>query len=145
MTRQNLCAVALSLGLTAWPVTSGAQTAETPARPVAVALDLFSGDKNSKGFADALTAAITGDNRFTLVTPLPADGLKIVMNEGLSVQDTDMQTNAAYDVVLTLGNGKYIDEKRGLCDLARLTMCGRVVAQDSFDAYQAYMARHRTR
>ncbi len=131
----------LGLGLPGLAAAQNANQAAT--KPVAVALDLYSGDKNSKGFADGLTAAISGDDRFQLVTILPADGLKIIMKEALVVQDTDMQTNAAYDVVLKLGNGKYIDEKTGYCDLARLPMCGRVVAQDSFDAYQAYLAHHK--
>ena len=123
---------------------AGAQEAVQPvAKPVVVALDLYTGDKNSKGFADGLTAAISGDDRFQLVTTLPADGLKIIMKEALVVQDTDMQTNAGYDVVLKLGNGKYLDEKTGLCDLSRLPMCGRVVAQDSYDAYQAYLAHRK--
>ena len=129
------------LALTTAPVAARAQDA--PTQLISVALDLYSGDKNSKGFADALTAAISGDNRFTVVTQLPPDGLKIIMKEALVSQDTDMQTNASYDVVLKLGNGKFIDEKQGYCDLARLDMCGRVVAQDSFDAYQAYIAHHK--
>ncbi len=133
------CAALLAL-MTA-PVAARAQ--DTPTQLISVALDLYSGDKNSKGFADALTAAISGDNRFTVVTQLPPDGLKIIMKEALVSQGTDMQTNASYDVVLKLGNGKYIDEKQGYCDLARLDMCGRVVAQDSFDAYQAYIAHHK--
>ncbi len=145
MKLRNLATVTLALGLAALPVTAGAQTSDASAKPVAVMLDLFSGDKTSKGFADALTAAVGADDRFSIVKPLPADGLKIIMNAALTVQDTDMQTNAAYDVVLKLGNGKYIDEKQGFCDLARLTMCGRVVAQDSYDAYQAYMAKHKNK
>ena len=135
------CAI-FGLGLVgaAFPVTAGAQTT-----PVAVSLDLYSGDKDSKGFADALTAAISGDERFALVTPLPADGMKIIMKDALLPQNEDMKSIGAYDVVLKLGNGKYIDEKQGFCDLAKLTMCGRVVAQDSFDAYQTYMAGHKTK
>ena len=136
---------AFGLGLVATiiPASAGAQSADVPAKPIAVTLDLYSGDKLSQGFSDALTAAISGDDRFEVVKALPADGMKIVMKDALLPQGTDMQDNAAYDVVLMLGNGKYIDEKQGLCDLAKLPMCGRVVAQDSFDAYQAYMAHHK--
>ena len=132
----------LCLGLAgvACPLTAGAQTA-----PVAVSLDLYTGDKDSKGFADALTAAVSDDARFALVTPLPADGMKIIMKDALLPQNEDMKSIGAYDVVLKLGTGKYIDEKQGFCDLAKLTMCGRVVAQDSFDAYQSYMAGHKTK
>ncbi len=137
--------LAMALGLGLVPVMAGAQSAQTPDKPIAVVLDLYSGDKLSQGFSEALTAAVSGDDRFEVVKALPADGMKIVMKDALLPQGTDMQDNAAYDVVLTLGNGKFIDEKQGLCDLAKLTMCGRVVAQDSFDAYQAYMAHHKPR
>jgi len=140
-------ATAFGLGLAgaAIPVAASAQSADTSDKPIAVTLDLYSGDKTSKGFSDALTAAVSADDRFEVVKALPADGMKIVMKDALLPQNTDMQDNAAYDVVLMLGNGKYIDEKQGLCDLAKLTMCGRVVAQDSFDAYQAYIAHHKPR
>ncbi len=137
-----MCRLALAIGVIGLAVPVWAQ-AQDAARPVVVALDLYTGDKNSKGFADGLTAAISGDDRFQLVTTLPADGLKIIMKEALVVQDTDMQTNAGYDVVLKLGNGKYLDEKTGICDLSRLPMCGRVVAQDSYDAYQTYLTHHK--
>jgi hypothetical protein len=124
---------------------AGAQSADAPAKPIPVMLDLYAGDKNSKGFADALTAAISGDDRFDLVQTLPADGMKISMTDALLRQTDDMDNKAAYDVVLKLANGKFIGEKQGLCDLARLPMCGRVVAQDSFDAYQDYMAHHKAK
>jgi len=122
---------------------AGAQSADAPAKPIAVMLDLYTGDKTSKGFAEALTAAIGGDDRFELVKVLPADGMEISMTDALLKQTDDMDNKAAYDVVLKLGNGKFVGEKQGLCDLARLPMCGRVVAQDSFDAYQDYMAHHK--
>ena len=135
----------LALGLVtlalALPTVSGAQDAG--AKPVPVMLDLYSGDKNSQGFSEALAAAVSGDARFEVVKALPPEGLKIIMTDALVPQHNDDQAIAGYDVVLKLGNGKYIDEKQGFCDLAKLAMCGRVVAQDSFDAYQAYMVRRK--
>ena len=137
--------LASAFGLGLIPAVAGAQNSDAPAKPIAVVLDLYSGDKLSQGFSDALTAAVSGDDRFEVVKALPADGMKIVMKDALLPQNNDSETIAAYDVLLTLGNGKYLDEKQGFCDVAKLTMCGRVVAQDSFDAYQAYLAHHKPR
>ncbi len=141
--RAWLLAAAFGLGLI--PITAGAQNTDAAAKPIPVILDLYSGDKLSQGFSDALTAAVSGDDRFAVVKTLPADGMKISMKDALLPTNTDTQNIAAYDVLLTLANGKYIDEKQGFCDVAKLPMCGRVVAQDSFDAYQAYMAHHKPR
>ena len=141
--RSWLLAMAFGLGLI--PAAAGAQSADAPDKPIPVILDLYSGDKLSQGFSDALTAAVSGDDRFEVVKTLPADGMKIAMKDALLPQNNDSETVAAYDVVLTLANGKYIDEKQGFCDVAKLPMCGRVVAQDSFDAYQAYKAHHKPR
>ncbi len=138
-------AFCLGLAAAAIPVTTGAQVAQLQTPPIAVMLDLYSGDANSKGFADGLAAAISDDERFHIVTALPADGMKIVMTDSLVTQHDDSRAIAAYDVVLKLGTGKYIDEKQGFCDLSALAMCGRVVAQDSYDAYQAYMAQHKSK
>ncbi len=141
-TRSVLLAVAFGLV----PAMAGAQSApETSgsAKPIAVTLNLYSGDKLSQGFSEALTAAIGGDERFEVVKTLPPDGMTIVMKDALLPQNNDSETIAAYDVLLKSGTGKYIDEKQGFCDAAKLTMCGRVVAQDSFDAYQAYIAHHK--
>ncbi len=138
-------ALGLGLGLGLVPVMAGAQSADAPDKPIAVMLDLYSGDKLSQGFSEALTAAISGDGRFEVVKTLPPDGMKIAMKDALLPQNTDTQNIAAYDVILTLANGKFIDETQGFCDVAKLPMCGRVVAQDSFDDYQAYMAHHKPR
>ena len=145
--KSAVLAVALGLGLGLGPVPAmaGAQSVETPDKPIAVVLDLYSGDKLSQGFSEALTAAVSGDERFEVVKALPPDGMKIAMKDALLPQNTDTQNIAAYDVILTLANGKFIDEAQGFCDVAKLVMCGRVVAQDSFDAYQAYMAHHKPR
>ncbi len=137
--------LAATFGLSLAPISAGAQSADASATPIPVMLDLYSGDKLSQGFTDGLRAAITGDDRFTVVKTLPADGMKIAMKDALFPSNTDERSIAAYDVLLTRGDGKYIDEKQGFCDVAKLDMCGRVVAQDSFDAYQAYMAHHKPR
>ena len=143
--KSTVPSLALCLGLAGAtiPVTAGAQVTQLQTPPISVMLDLYTGDTNSKGFADGLTAAISDDERFQVVTALPADGMKIVMTDSLVSQNDDSRAIAAYDVVLKLGNGKYIAEKQGFCDLSALAMCGRVVAQDSYDAYQAYMAQHK--
>ena len=138
-------AFCLGLAGATMPVTAGAQVTQLQTPRIAVTLDLYTGDTNSKGFADGLTAAISDDERFQVVTALPADGMKISMTDSLVTQNDDSRAIAAYDVVLKLGTGKYIDEKQGFCDLSALTMCGRVVAQDSYDAYQAYMAQHKSK
>jgi hypothetical protein len=57
------------------------------ARPAPITNTQVRLETSAISFADALTAAIRGDDRLTPVTSLPADGLKIVMNKGLSVQD----------------------------------------------------------
>ena len=77
-----------------------------------------------------------------LVDQLPKDGLRIIVAEPLREQEEDSRSLRIYSVTYKLGSGKYIGDDQGLCDADRLTMCGRVVAEDAHIAYKAYMAKH---
>ena len=115
---------------------------EANSAPIPVKLDLYDGDKYSHAFSDGVRAAIGGDSRFQLVDKLPPEGLKISVDDAISYDADNGAETAAYAVSLKLGSGKFVTKSSGYCDVKRWDMCGRVVAQDVYDAYQAYMAAH---
>ena len=123
---------ALALGLHAVP--AFAQD------PVAVKLDLFDGDKYSHAFSEGLRAAIANDSRFTVSDTLPADGMKIIMSDAISSDKDNGSDIASYAVDLKLGSGKFISSTSGYCDVRKFDMCGRVVAEDAYNAYVAFIA-----
>lgn len=110
--------------------------------PISVKLDLYDGDKYSHAFSDGVRAAVGGDSRFVIVDKLPPDGLKISVDDAISYDAGNGAETAAYAVSLKLGSGKFVTKSSGYCDVRKWDMCGRVVAQDVYDAYQAYMAAH---
>ncbi len=110
--------------------------------PIQVKLDLYDGDKYSHAFSDGVRAAINGDSRFQVVDKLPPEGLKISVDDAVSYDADNGAETAAYAVSLKLGSGKFVTKSTGYCDVKKWDMCGRVVAQDVYDAYQAYMAAH---
>ena len=109
--------------------------------PIPVSLDLDDKDKDSKALSDAIADAVRNDPRFTLVTRVPPLGLKMVMDDGVKPEDDDSRHIEAYEVDFKSGSGKYVGASSGYCDRDKVAMCGRVVVQDSFDAYQAYIAK----
>ncbi len=124
----------LAFGLAAAPAFAQA--------PIAVKLDLFDGDKYSHAFSEGLRNAIANDDRYSLSDNLPPDGLKISMDDAISYDADNSAETAAYSVDLKLGSGKFVTKSEGWCDVKKFDMCGRVVAQDAYDAYQAYIAAH---
>ena len=108
--------------------------------PVTVKLDLFDGDKYSHAFSEGVRAAIANDSRFTVSDTLPADGLKIVMNDAISSDKDNGSDIASYSVDLKLGSGKFVASTSGYCDVRKFDMCGRVVAEDVYNAYTAFIA-----
>lgn len=108
--------------------------------PIVVKFDLFDGDKYSHAFSEGVRAAINSDDRFQVVSKLPPDGVKISVDDAISYDAGNGAETAAYAVSLKLGSGKFVTKLNGYCDVKKWDMCGRVVAQDIYDAYQAYMA-----
>ncbi len=109
-----------------------------------VQLNLYDGDKLSKGFADGLRDAVSNDSRFTVVTTtLPADGVLVVMKDALQPQDADGRPIAGYEVNLKLGSGKFLKQLTGYCDQKKLDMCGRVVAEDIYTNYSAWAKKNK--
>ena len=108
--------------------------------PVTVKLDLFDGDKYSHAFSEGVRAAIANDPRFTVSDTLPADGLKIVMNDAISSDKDNGSDIASYSVDLKLGSGKFVANTSGYCDVHKFDMCGRVVAEDAYNAYATFIA-----
>ncbi len=129
----KLAALVMALGLQTVPA-----FAETP---VAVKLDLFDGDKFSHLFSEGLRAAVANDPRFTVSDALPADGLKIVMTDAISSDKDNGSDIASYAIDLKLGSGKFVSSTTGYCDVRKFDMCGRVVAEDAYNAYVAYKAK----
>ena len=111
--------------------------------PVPVQMELYKGDRDTQHFTEALRAAVTGDSRFAVVDTLPDTGLKIIVDESLQPQNNDDVSLAGYTVQLKLGSGKWVGSEQGLCDLAKLAMCGRIVAEDSYNTYTAFMAKQK--
>ncbi len=110
--------------------------------PITVKLDLYDGDKYSHAFSEGVRAAIAGDARFQVADKLPPEGLKISVDDAISYDAGNGAETAGYAVSLKLGSGKSVTRLDGYCDVKKWDMCGRVVAQDAYDAYQTYMAAH---
>ena len=127
----------LALAGTFLPAMASAQDA------VVVKLDLFNGDRLTQAFSTALSAAVSGDSRFSVVDELPADGLKIIVDDSVKPQNDDSRNLISYSIRLRLQSGKSIRSLDGICDAAKMDMCGRVVAEDSYNAYVAYMAKRK--
>jgi len=109
---------------------------------VPVQLELYDGDAESKAFSEALQAAVSGDERYVIVDDLPKSGLRIIIADGLMEQRQEDMVLRSYHVVYKLGSGKFIGDDQGVCDVKRMTMCGRVVAEDAYKAYKDYITRH---
>lgn len=107
--------------------------------PISVKLDLYDGDKYSQAFSDGVRAAIAGDSRFQVVDKLPPEGMKISLDDAISYDAGNGAETAAYEVKLKLGSGKSVNKLDGYCDVKRWDMCGRVVVEDAYNAYQTYM------
>ncbi|MBW8880253.1 MAG: hypothetical protein JF615_02170 [Asticcacaulis sp.] len=110
------------------------------AEPLPVKLELFGKDRTSKAFAVALNDAVAGDSRFVLVDTLPDNGMRLIMADSLQPQNDEVLELLGYDFTFKLGSGQYVGEARGLCDKAKMAMCGRLVAEDAYKAYAAYIA-----
>ncbi len=110
--------------------------------PVPVKLDLYDGDKYSHRFSDGIRGAVGGDSRYTVVDKLPPEGLKISVDTAISYDEGNAAETASYSVSLKLGSGKFVNSLTGWCDVKKFDMCGRVVAEDAYNAYEAYMAAH---
>ena len=110
--------------------------------PVSVKLDLYDGDKYSHAFSEGIRSAVGGDSRYAVVDKLPPDGLKISVDDAISYDESNAGETAAYSVSLKLGSGKFVNKLTGWCDVKNFDMCGRVVAEDAYNAYQTYVAAH---
>ena len=109
--------------------------------PIAVKLDLFDGDKYSHAFSEGLRAAVAGDDRYVVSDPLPADGLQVIMKDAIRSDSDNDSELASYSVDIKLGSGKFVATTSGFCAVARFPMCGRVVAEDVYNAYMDYLKR----
>ncbi len=110
---------------------------------VPVHLNLYDGDKLTKGFADGLRDAVSSDSRFKVVDPVPADGVNVVLKDALQPSDADGRPIAAYEVNVKLGSGKFLKQLTGYCDQKKLDMCGRVVAEDIYSNYARWAAKNK--
>ncbi len=129
-----LAGAILALGFVALPALADG--------PVTVKLDLYDGDKYSHAFSEGLRAAVGNDARYVQSDTLPPDGMKMTMNDAISSDPENGSDLAAYSVTLKTGAGKFIAKTEGFCDVKKFDMCGRVVAEDSYNAYVAYVAKH---
>ena len=109
--------------------------------PVAVKLDLFDGDKYSHAFSEALRTAVAGDDRYVISDPLPAEGITVIMKDAIRSDSDNDSELASYSVDIKLGSGKFVATASGFCAVARFPMCGRVVAEDVYNAYRDYLKR----
>lgn len=125
--------VAGALGLQALPAFADG--------PVAVKLDLFDGDKYSHAFSEGLRAAVANDARYAVSDNLPGDGIKLIMKDSISYDSSNDSDIASYAVDIKLASGKFVATTSGYCDVRKFDMCGRVVAEDAYNAYTAYIAR----
>ena len=143
MRRRFLAAAAMLAVLT--PCLAQARDTAPASSDVVVTLhlDLYDGDKLSKGFADGLRDATSNDSRFTVVDTVPADGVLVVMKDALQPQDADGRPIAGYEVNLKLGSGKFLKQLTGYCDQKKLDMCGRVVAEDIYTNYSAWAKKNK--
>ena len=110
--------------------------------PISVKLDLYDGDKYSHRFSEGVRAAIGSDSRYVVSKTLPPDGLIVSMDDALSYDADNGAETASYEVSLKLGSGKFVTKSSGYCDVKKFDMCGRVVAEDVYNAYEAYLTAH---